>query len=184
MIDELLQQFQAGAPLCPTQIWKPEISSRISNASDSELFGGEPSTDTQREMRLACRAGLLLFNDDLEASHNLSQQIETPTGSFWHAILHRREGDFSNANYWWRKTGEHPVFADVYTEAMSTLIAQSEEPAREFSRRLETAGVWQPMEFVALCEDAALKNEDPAWLRALQFVEMQALLNWCRERAN
>jgi hypothetical protein len=37
------------------------------------------------------------------------QSIETPSGSYWHAIMHRREGDFSNSKYWYRRVGQHPV---------------------------------------------------------------------------
>src|SRR5262245_2525262 len=45
----------------------------------------------------ALRAGLWLLFDYMEESHELSQKIATPSGSYWHAILHRREPDPSNA---------------------------------------------------------------------------------------
>lgn len=48
----------------------------------------------------ACLAGLWLLHDQLDRSHAISQQIETPLGSLWHAVMHRREGDYSNAKYW------------------------------------------------------------------------------------
>ncbi|MGB1126733.1 MAG: hypothetical protein ACPG4Q_16145, partial [Phycisphaeraceae bacterium] len=41
----------------------------------------------------AIKAGLWLYVDELDRSHEYSQSIHTPTGSFWHAIMHRREGD-------------------------------------------------------------------------------------------
>src|SRR5688572_27783268 len=44
----------------------------------------------------ALLAGLWLWHDYLIESHHISQNLSTPTGSFWHAIMHRREGDFSN----------------------------------------------------------------------------------------
>jgi len=43
---------------------------------------------------------------DWNASHNLAQEIETPDGSWIHAYLHRKEGDDSNASYWYRKAGK------------------------------------------------------------------------------
>lgn len=58
-------------------------------------------------------AGLWLYVDDLGASHTVSQSLETPTGSFWHGIMHRREGDFSNAKYWFRQVGTHPVLREI-----------------------------------------------------------------------
>ncbi len=56
------------------------------------------------------KAALWLYVDDLEASHAISQGIHDSTGSMWHAIMHRREGDFSNAKYWLRLAGAHPAF--------------------------------------------------------------------------
>ena len=35
----------------------------------------------------AMLAGLWLWHDYLDESHRIAQQIETPTGSFWHALL-------------------------------------------------------------------------------------------------
>ena len=61
-------------------------------------------------MAACCIAGVWLLHDFLDESHTISQGIDTPSGSFWHAIMHRREGDFSNAKYWFRRVGQHPVF--------------------------------------------------------------------------
>src|SRR5690606_33004536 len=58
-------------------------------------------------------AGLWLYVDELDRSHQASQRIETPTGSFWHAIMHRREGDVSNSKYWFRRTGKHPAMSRI-----------------------------------------------------------------------
>lgn len=55
---------------------------------------------------MACvEAGLWLLADDLDSCHKLCQDIATPLGSGWHAIMHRREGDFFNSLYWWRRAG-------------------------------------------------------------------------------
>ena len=63
-----------------------------------------------REIASCCLAAIWLLHDFLDESHEISQRIDTPEGSFWHAIMHRREGDFSNAKYWYRHVGDHPVF--------------------------------------------------------------------------
>jgi hypothetical protein len=54
-------------------------------------------------------AGLWLWHDGLEESHRISQNLHDATGSFWHAIMHRREGDFSNSKYWYARCAGHPV---------------------------------------------------------------------------
>src|SRR5947208_9436780 len=50
---------------------------------------GRPVADA--DMARACHAGLWLYHDFLDESHAVSQEIDTPTGSFWHAVMHRRE---------------------------------------------------------------------------------------------
>lgn len=53
--------------------------------------------------------GLWLYVDNLERSHTISQEIHSTTGSYWHGIMHRREGDFSNSRYWHRRAAGHPL---------------------------------------------------------------------------
>ena len=60
-------------------------------------------------------AALWLYVDDLSRSHTVSQGIDTPTGSYWHAIMHRREGDFDNSRYWLRRAAGHPLLAQSQT---------------------------------------------------------------------
>lgn len=57
------------------------------------------------------KAALHLRNDDLESCHALVQDSESPDASYLHGILHRREKDFDNAEYWFRRIGKHPVAA-------------------------------------------------------------------------
>lgn len=59
----------------------------------------------------AVQAGIWLYVDELDLSHAISQNLENATGSYWHAIMHRREGDFSNSHYWFHKAGKHPAMA-------------------------------------------------------------------------
>jgi hypothetical protein len=38
-------------------------------------------------------------------AHEICQEIDTPDGAWVHAYLHRKEGDQSNASYWYRHAG-------------------------------------------------------------------------------
>lgn len=58
-------------------------------------------------------AGLWMYIDDLERSHTVSQSIPDATGSYWHGIMHRREGDFGNSHYWFRRVGAHPAMEKI-----------------------------------------------------------------------
>lgn len=42
---------------------------------------------------------------DWDAAHGIAQDIETPTGSWIHALLHLIEGDLGNARYWFAEAG-------------------------------------------------------------------------------
>ena len=42
---------------------------------------------------------------DWEAAHEIAQDIETPLGSWIHALLHLIEGDLGNARYWFVQAG-------------------------------------------------------------------------------
>ena len=39
------------------------------------------------------------------AAHEIAQEIETPTGSWLHALMHLIEGDLGNARYWFVEAG-------------------------------------------------------------------------------
>lgn len=83
-------------------------------------------------------SGLWLLAGDLDRSHRISQDDSSPEGSFWHGIMHRREGDFSNAKYWFRRVGEHPVFARLAEEHPETFSDPStlvDQIAKACSRR-------------------------------------------------
>ena len=120
-----------------------------------------------------CRAGLLLWNDDLDAAHPITQNIETPSGSFWHAIIHRREGDFSNANYWWHRTGNHPVFDEIHD------LVLHRTPDFPFLDELRASGRWEPRAFTDFCQEAQKSGTSAAQLAEVQRLEMRALLEWC-----
>ena len=61
------------------------------------------------------KAGLYLLNDDLPRAHALAQSVEgDPLGDYWHALIHRREGDYDNARYWFGRVGPLPILAQIY----------------------------------------------------------------------
>ncbi|MBV9467948.1 MAG: hypothetical protein JO316_22780 [Abitibacteriaceae bacterium] len=185
--DEIVQQLQERRPLpplYPTQPWNNTLSQQIKMSSAADFLGPEASAAASDKVA-ACRAGLLLWNDDLEASHSISQGLENATGSFWHAIMHRREGDAANSHYWWRRTGAHPAFADVYENVLAALQGEpapevAKPEVAEFVQALQRAATWVPMEFVGRCEMARRGQLQSDWLQQVQVIEISTLLRWCR----
>ncbi|MXY48835.1 MAG: hypothetical protein F4Y38_05980 [Gemmatimonadetes bacterium] len=68
-----------------------------------------PNRISDRMMAEGCRSALWLYHDFLVTSHTISQQITTPTGSYWHGIMHRREPDYPNGKYWFGRVGAHQI---------------------------------------------------------------------------
>ena len=79
----------------------------------------------------ALKSGLLLWNDDLEASHTISQQLHDDTGSYWHGIMHRREPDHSNAKYLFHRFALRAIHM-LYTRKydMVTILDSGIDPNR------------------------------------------------------
>jgi hypothetical protein len=53
---------------------------------------------------------------DWEAAHRIVQDIDDDVAAWIHAVVHRMEGDVSNALYWYRHCGR-PLREDVSTTA-------------------------------------------------------------------
>lgn len=144
------------------------------------LLAGKPLANN--DMAQASLAGLWLRHNFLDASHRISQDIDTTTGSFWHGIMHRREPDFSNSKYWFRRVGNHPAFADLCTAAQQLATdSPAVSPAAEF---LSTQSQWDPYAFVDLCEQALRgKSPDAELCLAVQRAEWEILFDYCYESA-
>jgi hypothetical protein len=141
-----------------------ELAALIESASFSSLGEGPESPELRRWINRHSRqtpelavCGLWLLCGDLNLSHEISQRIETPDGSFWHGIMHRREGDFWNSKYWFRRVGKHPVL-----------------------KALAATEYGDPQAFVDRCEAALHGTEkEQTACRELQWLEWQHLFAHC-----
>ncbi len=59
---------------------------------------------------------------DWRTAHEIVQDIDTKTASRLHAYLHRREGDESNARYWYRQAGESFPEGQTLDEEWRSLV--------------------------------------------------------------
>ncbi len=140
-LSEITQRLLARdplPPLVPVAVYDPALT---------------PAIDALNAPALVT-ISLHVLNDDLESAHPLSQELEgNPIADYWHAIIHRREGDYSNSRYWFGRVGSLPLLAEVY----------GPDPAA-------------PGAFVARCRTAG-RGAD-ADLQAFQQAEMARLLDY------
>lgn len=132
----------------------------------------------------AVQSGVLLINDFLDASHQRSQSIEGHSnGDYWHGIMHRREPDFGNAKYWFRRVGHHPVL-DTLADVARKIAAGFDSPDVANWLSKITTGGWDAFAAVDLSE-AAHRNPTTdlhAFAERLLWAEMILLLaHCCRE---
>jgi hypothetical protein len=133
-----------------------------------------------RSMAECCLAGVWLLHDFLDESHQISQGINSTTGSFWHGIQHRREGDFSNAKYWFRHVGDHPVFEPLARRAAELAAERGVSAAIE---KLTTCNKWEPFAFVDLCQSAERGGEPRELCLDIQRAEWELLFDYCYHAA-
>jgi hypothetical protein len=127
-------------PLWPQKVWRDDLRGAIEGHPGGPLV----------------KAVLHLLNDDLNAAHQIVQEAGSPDANYLHALVHRREGDFSNARYWLRTLSTHRVW-----DAMR----------REFPE-------WEPLKFLVWCESCAEGCQERRcdWLQQVQARELQILL--------
>lgn len=185
LMDRILARLTGHTPpLAPSELWDRELSERI-----AELAAGLRNGPAEAQ---AVAAGLYLWNGALDESHRISQELETPLGSYWHGIMHRMEGDYGNANYWFARAGRHPVHAPLQ-RFTARLLGEREGDWRQgphvglrskLDAMLAAAG-WTPPLFTAAVELCVHNGEQSVrpLLEAIQLEELRLLLEYSDERS-
>ena len=144
----------------------PEIAGLLKDRST-----WTPMVDCKNPQRLSViEAALWLVAGDLDRSHDISQDNSSSEGSFWHGVMHRREGDFGNASYWFRRVGKHPVY--------SKLGAAVREEAFLGEAFLGPENSWNPYEFVDRCAEVVNRSKGELKEQCIlaQWLEWQVMV--------
>jgi hypothetical protein len=122
----------------------------LEGLTDETLFASAAVRD--RALSKCCHSGLWLLFDFLDESHTISQDISSVEGSYWHGIMHRREPDYGNAKYWFRRVPSHPVYAALAAEARELAAGRElDAPAQFLAANID----WDPYAMIDLCEAIA-----------------------------
>jgi len=131
-------------------------------------------------------SGLLLIHAFLDPSHECSQSIEgmgaDGNGDYWHGIMHRREPDFGNAKYWFRRVGDHPCFVKLAETAHQLVQRYNDKELQEAVQILTSSG-WDSIAAVDFFQKAHHPSQQEsdwhAFAEELQLSEMLILLTHC-----
>ena len=186
-ITEVIEKLESGnplPPLVPQEAWSSELTDALESASLDELFQGTSLKNTT--FGNAIKSGLLLWNDALDESHNISQGLENQTGSYWHGIMHRREPDYSNSKYWFGRVGTHPIFPQLRERAIaiSKEIPNPSDGLGRIAEAIEASENWDAHQFIDWCQAAENGTDDvPRFLQQIQAEEIKLLLAYSYENA-
>jgi hypothetical protein len=61
--------------------------------------------------------------DKWDKAHESAQKDEGPDGAWVHAYLHRKKGDLSNAQYWYRRADRAAAYGDLEKEWAAIVTA-------------------------------------------------------------
>lgn len=151
-----ISQYPCGEP-------NQKIFRTLQATTVANLFPGHVRSVSHAQGALS---GLWMLHGFLDQGHEICQSIATSEGSFWHAIMHRLEGDFWNSKYWYRQIGRHSVIEQIQA-------------------KLGTK--WTPVNFVDQCErlrDAPSGSPTRAAVEQEARIEWQALFAYCWEQAS
>lgn len=136
----------------PDRVMRPVLDALAEKAA-AEL------TIVDRDAFSCCLAAVWLLHGYLDEAHALCQDVPKPSGSYWHGVMHRREGDYGNAQYWFRRAGDHPAGAQISAD-------------------------WDPLAFVDEVRHAVKHGGARAgWCVTQQCAEWRAFFDWCWREA-
>lgn len=182
-----------------------KTAAELNGVKPDELFS-KPVTDIAAAS--AALAALWLLHDDLDAAHEIVQQspadlrrgagksltvltagqtgsrddhMMTATLSFWHAIIHRREGDFGNAKYWYARCRDHELLPSLGEQFRGTI---AHAPADKSLMKL-AFNDYNGSAFVDLIQEVheSPSDERHAIAVALQQLEWRVLFDYCTRLA-
>lgn len=124
------------------------------------------------------RAAALLYHDHHNEAHDLVQDMTDREGALIHALVHRREPDFWNAKYWFRRVGDHPIYR-LLGEQLAGLDGHAS--ATSVARTLSLTGTVDPLALTDACETVMRTDgDDPVvrFLRKVQEAEFRRLIGY------
>ena len=88
--------------------------------------------------------------------------------------MHRMEGDYGNAAYWYRRVGTPSEYSSFYS-------AVKELDLDSTVSEIQNSSAWDPLEFNGLINNYRSSNEDS--LKKVHILEFKYLFDLCLKKA-
>jgi hypothetical protein len=160
----------------------PRAGVKSEEALERVMGKTPPDADNAPAREQLARALVFLWHDHMDAAHRIAQDIGSADGSYVHGIVHRREPDYGNAQYWFRRVGEYPAFTELATRVRAMSELKADVALRS---KLIPDGKWSVMRMVSACEEASCtgNRQQIQLLREVQRIETETLLEWLLQPA-
>ena len=169
LIDRTLGADRLLLNLFPKDISDREVWRRLKDADDATVAGG---TIGVPQAFAVVRGALLYALDDLGGCHEFFQNTASDLVGYWHGMMHRREADFDNARYWFRRAGSLPFFDNLHRQTAEI----SSNMTKQFS--------WDPYLFTGRCEQHRFgEDSETRELVRLQQVEFEVVFDYSWRQA-
>lgn len=175
-VDFLLTGAPPALILEPNSAFVPPARPTLAPADVRALTSGLPLPPPRRKL---LEGLVLLWHDHWDLSHELAQSHEGQADhDLLHAIGHRREGDYPNAEYWFRSAGKHPSLA-LLDGAVAAALPEG-DPLR---KSLLPSGHWSAKAFVTevrrhVKETSQVSRDREDALIRVQALEFRVFAEW------
>lgn len=167
----------------PLQQWLDSLPAKVSLQASSDLpkIQGRDLNYWMAESQLPegslIAALLWLRIGMIDRAHEIVQAGTTPISSYLHGVVHRIEGDFMNANYWFRRTKDSHVEQSL-SEWMEQRLGEEglHQSASDF--QIMQGSRFEPIALVRAIEKLGSRLQSREHIDAVQILERICWFEW------
>lgn len=125
-------------------------------------------------------AVLCLRIGKIDRAHVLVQSGSTPIESYLHGVVHRLEGDFWNAKYWFRQVKDRELLSTIGNSVAIALKSSGIFEASQSLKIISRYDHFDPTAFVDACEAAGHSSSNTDPLQKIGQAEWESLWQICQ----